>query len=169
NYGMYGPAFELCASQPREPGSEEYLDSEKYEIKSWDLERADSLRPLIARVNRIRRDNPALHSDWSLRFHPVSNDQLVCFSKQTEDLGNIILTVVNLDPYHIQSGWVELPLELFRLDPQQPYQVHDLLTHARFFWQGTRNYVELNPQSVPAHIFRVLRRTHKEQDFDYFM
>ena len=169
NYGIYGPAFELCVSQPREPGSEEYLDSEKYEVKSWDLERPESLRNLIARVNRIRRDNPALHSDWSLRFHPVSNDQLICFSKQTEDLSNIILTVVNLDPYHTQAGWVELPLEPFHLDPQQPYQVHDLLTHARYFWQGTRNYVELNPQSVPAHIFRVLRRTHKEQDFDYFM
>jgi starch synthase (maltosyl-transferring) len=169
NYGIYGPAFELCANQARELGSEEYLDSEKYEIKSWDLGRADSLRSLIARVNHIRRDNPALHSDWSLRFHPVSNDQLICFSKQTEDLTNIILTIVNLDPYHVQSGWVELPLEPFHLDPQQPYQVHDLLTHARYFWQGARNYVELNPQSVPAHIFRVLRRTHKEQDFDYFM
>jgi starch synthase (maltosyl-transferring) len=169
SYGIYGPAFELGMNRPREPGSEEYLDSEKYEIKSWNLEDPDSLRPLIARVNRIRRDNPALQGDSSLRFHPVSNDQLICFSKQAEDLSNIILTVVNLDPYHTQSGWVEVGLQPFNLDAQQPYQVHDLLTDARYIWQGSRNYVELNPQSVPAHIFRVLRRTHREQDFDYFM
>jgi starch synthase (maltosyl-transferring) len=124
---------------------------------------------LIARVNRIRRENPALQSDWSLRFHPTDNDQIICYSKQTEDFGNVIVTVVNLDPYHTQSGWVELSLKELELEPQQPYQVHDLLTHARYIWQGSRNYVELNPQSVPAHIFQVLRRTHKEQDFDYFM
>ncbi|HWP59191.1 MAG TPA: alpha-1,4-glucan--maltose-1-phosphate maltosyltransferase [Candidatus Acidoferrales bacterium] len=169
NYGIYGPAFELCVNRPREAGSEEYLDSEKYEIKHWELDRPESLRHLIARVNRIRRENGALQHDASLRFHPVSNDQLLCYSKHTEDLSNVILTVVNLDPYHTQSGWVDVALEPLRLDAQQPYQVHDLLTDARYIWQGSRNYVELNPQAVPAHIFRVLRRTHREQDFDYFM
>jgi len=157
SYGIYGPAFELCENRPKEPGSEEYLDSEKYEIKHWDTDRPDSLKEFIARVNRIRRDNPALHSDWSLRFHTVDNDQIVCYSKQTEDLSNVIVVVVNLDYRYTQSGWVELPLETFGLNPSEPYQVHDLLSDARYAWQGRRNYVELNPQVVPAHIFRMLR------------
>lgn len=169
NYGIYGPAFELCENIPREPGSEEYLNSEKYEIKRWALEKPDSLKEFIGRVNRIRKDNIALQSDWSLRFHPVNNDELICFSKKSEDGSNVILVVVNLDAHHTQSGWVDLPLEQLRLDPHQPYQVHDLLTDARFLWHGARNYVELNPHSVPAHIFRVRHRTRREQDFDYFM
>ncbi len=169
NYGIYGPAFELCENIPREPGSEEYLNSEKYEIKRWALDKPDSLKEFIGRVNRIRKDNIALQSDWSLRFHPVDNDEIICFSKKSDDGSNVILVVVNLDAYHTQSGWVELPLEHLRLDPHQPYQVHDLLTDARFLWHGARNYVELNPHSVPAHIFRVRHRTRREQDFDYFM
>jgi starch synthase (maltosyl-transferring) len=169
NYGIYGPAFELCENRPREPRSEEYLDSEKYEIKHWDLDHPESLREFISRVNRIRKENPALHSDWSLRFHLVDNEQIICYSKRTEDLRNVILTVVNLDFHHTHSGWVELPLDALGLKPEQPYQVHDLLTDAHYVWQGTRNYVALDPQSVPAHIFRIRHRTRTEQDFDYFM
>lgn len=169
NYGIYGPAFELCENAPREPGSEEYLNSEKYEIKYWDFDRADSLKELIARVNRIRRENSALQSDRSLRFHPVDNSQIVCFSKSTEDLQNVVVVVVNLDPYHTQAGWVELPLEQIGLLPQEPFQMHDLLTDAHYLWQGTRNYVQLDPQSVPAQIFRLRHRLRREQDFDYFM
>jgi starch synthase (maltosyl-transferring) len=157
SYGIYGPAFELCENRALRPGSEEYLDSEKYQIRQWDIDNPDSLRTLIARVNRIRRENPALQSDWSLRFHPVDNDQLIVYSKTTGDLANIIVVVVNLDPHHTQSGWVDLPVESFQLDPHQPYQVHDLLTDARYFWHGTHNYVELNPQMMPAHIFRLRR------------
>ncbi len=169
SYGIYGPAFELCENRPREVGSEEYLDSEKYEIKHWDLERPDSLKDFIARVNRIRRENPALQGDWSLRFHHVDNEQLVCYSKNTEDLSNVVLVAVNLDPHHTQAGWVDLPLEELGLDPQQPYQVHDLLGDARYIWHGPRNYIELNPHVVPAHIFRVRRRVRTEHDFDYYM
>jgi starch synthase (maltosyl-transferring) len=168
SYGIYGPAFELCENEPREPGSEEYLNSEKFEIRSWDLDRPDSLRDYIARINRIRKENPALHSDWSLRFHPADNDQLLCYSKQTPQLDNIIVVVVNVEPYHTHSGWVDLPVESFGLDEQQPYQVHDLLTDARYLWQGRRNYVELDPQSAPAHIFRIRRRVRTEKDFDYY-
>jgi len=169
NYGIYGPAFELGENQPREMGSEEYLNSEKYEIKYWDLDRPDSLKTLIARVNRIRRENPALHSDWSLRFHAVDNDQLIGYSKNTDDFSNVILVVVNLDPHHTHSGWLELPLETLGLDSHQPYQVHDLLSGARYFWHGPHNYVELNPQVMPVHIFRVRRRVRTERDFDYYM
>lgn len=169
NYGIYGPAFELCEHRPREPGSEEYLDSEKYQIRLWQLDRPDSLKDLIARVNRIRRDNPALQHDRSLSFHPIDNEQLICYSKCTDDLSNIIVVVVNLDPHHAQSGWVELPLADFGLDAHQPYQVHDLVTDARYLWHGARNYVELNPQLIPAHIFRLRRRVLSERDFDYYL
>jgi len=162
SYGIYGPAFELCENRPREPGSEEYLDSEKYEIKQWDVERPDSLRHLIARVNRIRRENPALQSDWSLAFHHVDNEQLICYSKGTEDRENIIVVVVNLEPQYTQSGWVELDLEALGLDPHQPYEVHDLLSDVSYVWQGACNYVELNPQVVPAHVFRLRRRVGTE-------
>ncbi len=166
SYGIYGPAFELCENRPREPGSEEYLGSEKYEIKRWDLESPESLKEFIARVNRIRRENQALQSDWSVRFHVVDNDQLICYSKHTDDLTSVVLVVVNLDPHHTHSGWVELAIEDLGLDPLKPYQVHDLLSGARYLWQGARNYVELNPQVVPAHIFRVQRQVRTKQDFE---
>ncbi|MFP3867205.1 MAG: alpha-1,4-glucan--maltose-1-phosphate maltosyltransferase [Desulfobacteraceae bacterium] len=169
NYGIYGPAFELGERHPREPGSEEYLDSEKYEIKHWDLDRPDSLKDFIARVNRIRRENPALHSDWSLQFHRVENDQLICYSKYHQDSANLILVVVNLDPHHTQGGWVELPLAELGIDPGHPYQVHDMLGESRFLWQGPRNYVELNPRIAPAYIFRVRHRVRTERDFDYYL
>ena len=169
NYGIYGPAFELCENRPKELGSEEYLDSEKYEIKNWDIMRPDSLRDFIARMNRIRRENPSLHSDWSLRFHPIDNEQIICYSKQTEDCSNVIVVVVNLDPHHTQAGWVELSLSDLGINHRMPYQVHDLLSDARYLWHGHRNYVELNPGIVPAQIFRVRHRVRTERDFDYFM
>jgi len=169
NYGIYGPAFELCENRPKEFGSEEYLDSEKYEIRNWDIESPDSLKDLIGRVNRIRRENPALQSDWSLRFHPVDNEQIICYSKNTEDFSNIVLVIVNLDPHHTHSGWLELPISDWGLEPIRPYQVHDLLSDARYLWHGSRNYVEINPQVVPAHIFRLRRRIRTERDFDYYM
>ena len=169
SYGIYGPAFELCENVAREPGSEEYLDSEKYEIKHWDLEKPGSLRELIARVNRIRRENRALQSDRNLRFYPVDNPEIICFGKSTDDLSNVIVVAVNLDPHHTQSGWVELPAEELGLNPQQTFQMHELLTDARYLWQGKRNYVQLDPDSVPAQIFRVRPRIRREQDFDYFM
>jgi starch synthase (maltosyl-transferring) len=169
SYGIYGPAFELCESQAREPGSEEYLNSEKYEIKFWDLEQKNSLRELITRVNRIRRENAALQSDHSLRFVPVDNDQIICYAKLSEKPPNTILTAVNLDPHHVQSGWIDLPLDVLGVPAQEPYQLHDLLTDARYLCHGPRIYVELNPQIVPAHIFRLRGRVKREQDFDYYM
>jgi starch synthase (maltosyl-transferring) len=155
NYGIYGPGFELCENRAVRQGSEEYLDSEKYQIRIWPLDRPDSLRWLIARINQARRENPALQSDWSLRFHPVDNDQIIAYSKMTADRSNIIVGVVNLDFHHKQSGWVQLPLEEFGLDAQQPYEVDDLLSGARYQWQGPRNYVELDPALIPAHVLKV--------------
>jgi starch synthase (maltosyl-transferring) len=167
--GIYGPVFELCVDQPREPGSEEYLDSEKYQIRHWDLKSAHSLSSFIARVNRIRRENPALHGDWSLRFYPVDNEQLICYGKRTADGENQVLVVVNLDPHHVQSGWIELPLEELGIEGNHPYQAHDLLGDGRFLWHGSRNYVELDPQSTPAHIFRLRKRVRTESQFEYFL
>jgi starch synthase (maltosyl-transferring) len=169
SYGIYGPAFELCEQHPRFEGSEEYLDSEKYEIRSWDLEQPQSLQDFITRVNRIRRENTALQSNQGLHFHPVDNPELLCYSKTTADGSNVVLVVVNLSPYHGHSGWVELQLDTLGLDPTQPVQMHDALSDTRYLWHGARHYVELHPHVVPAHIFRLRRRIRTEQDFEYYL
>ena len=169
SYGVYGPAFELCENEPREWGSEEYLDSEKYEIRTWDLSPPENLRGFIQRINQIRRENPALQTDRNLLFHPVDNEQLIAYSKHTDDRSNIVLTVVNLDPHHAHAGWVDLPLDRLGLDPDRPYQGHDLIQDVRFLWTGARNFVELDPKTVPAHVFRIRKRIRTERDFDYFM
>ncbi|HEX5691998.1 MAG TPA: alpha-1,4-glucan--maltose-1-phosphate maltosyltransferase, partial [Roseiflexaceae bacterium] len=166
SYGIYGPAYELGDNTPLAPGKEEYLNSEKYEIKGWDVEHSDSLRPLIARVNQIRRENEAFRRNHNLRFHQTDNEQIIAYSKTSPDLNSQVLVIVNLDPHHVQAGIVDLPLDELHLDPHQPYQVHDLLTDARYLWQGSRNYVELNPQTIPANIFVIRRRVHTEHDFD---
>ena len=168
NYGVYGPAFELCVDRAREPGSEEYLDSEKYQIQNWHSGNADSLKEFIARVNRIRRENPALQSNSGLSFHDIDNEQIICYSKQSGDRMNVVVVAVNLDPHHVQSGWLSLDLEALGFGGDASYQAHDQLTGARFLWQGTSNYIELDPRSCPAHIFRLRRRVRREQDFDYF-
>ena len=169
SYGVYGPAFELIEHRAREPGSEEYLDSEKYQIRHWDLDRPDSLRDLIARVNRIRRENVALQSDRGLIFHRVDAEAIIAYSKTPPSGGDSVLTVVNLDPHHAHAGWLELDLRALGLEADQRFQVHDLLTGSRFLWNGARNYVVLDPQHTPAHIFRIRSRVRTEQDFDYFM
>jgi starch synthase (maltosyl-transferring) len=183
SYGIYGPAYELMEHEPREPGSEEYLNSEKYEIRQRDLDRPDSLRHFIARLNRIRRQNAALHHNRTLRFHRVQqegveSEYLLAYSKSTaaapvtptgraiysyEDFRpappgpdhNALLMVVNLDRSQPRSGWVELPLRKLGLRADAPYTVHDLLGDARYTWHGAWNYVELDPRVVPAHIFRI--------------
>ena len=165
NYGIYGPAFELCENAALEPGSEEFLYSEKYEIKHWDLNAEGSLTDLIARVNRIRKGNPALQSDHRLRFHETDNPLLLCFSKSTDDLSNVIVVVVNLDSFHKQSGWVNLDLSSLGLEADHAFQVHDLLSDGRFLWQGPRNYVELTPGSLPAHVLRVRSKDSYEAGF----
>jgi starch synthase (maltosyl-transferring) len=154
NYGIYGPAYEVCENRPVRRGSEEYLDSEKYQIREWDLNSPYTIKDLIKRVNKIRREHPALQSNKGLKFHHANNEQIICYSKQTEDFSDIILVVVTLDPYNTQSGWVSLSLHSMGLNPYQSYQVHDLLTDAQYTW-GEHNYVELNPHVMPAHVFKV--------------
>lgn len=169
NYGIYGPAFELSENRPREPGSEEYLHSEKYQLRQWELNDPASLKDLIARVNRIRHQYPALQRDWGLRFHDIDNDQLLAYSKCTEEGEDALILVVNLDFHYDQSGWLSLPLERFGLAEDAQYQVEDLLTGARYIWQGPRNYVALSPRGQSAHILRLRRPVQREQDFHSYM
>lgn len=169
SYGIYGPAFELCENIPVRPGSEEYVNSEKYELKHRDLGSLGSLRDLISKVNAIRNDNPALHRNRNLRFHDIDNPALICYSKATDDLSNVILTVANLDCFNTQTGWVNLDLASLGLDREHAFQVHDLLGDARYLWQGPRNYVALIPGNLPAHIFRIRRWVRTERDFDYYL
>ena len=162
SYGIYGPAFELQENVPIRKGSEEYLDSEKYQVRRWDRRAPNSIAPLITRLNQIRRTNPALQSDLSLHFHNVDNPQMIAYSKvapATEDSpANVLLTVVNLDPYNEQAGWVDLDLKQLGIGHDETFDVEDLLTGAHYPWHDRSNYVALRPQIMPAHILRV---THK--------
>jgi starch synthase (maltosyl-transferring) len=168
SYGIYGPAYELCVSEAVD-GREEYLNSEKYEIKQWDRNAKGNIRPVIERINRIRRQNPALQSIRNIELYSVDNEAMLCYGKMTEDKSNIIIVVVNLDPHHRQSGWVRLPLHEMEIDPQKPFLAHDLLTDDKYIWQGEMNYLELDPRVMPGHILRVHKRLRRETDFDYFM
>lgn len=162
SYGIYGPAFELCVNRPIQPGEEEYLDSEKYQISRWSLGGPNDLSELIARVNRIRRENAALQSDRGLAFHPTDNPELICYSKHDPAAGNRVLIVVNLDPNNTQAGWVDLNLAELGVGWDHPYQIHDLLTDDHYQWHGGRNFVKLDPHRMPAHLFLV----RGEHDFE---
>jgi len=168
NYGIYGPAFELCLGDAVED-KEEYLNSEKYEIKNWNRNKSGNIRTVVERVNRTRRENPSLQQTRNLRFFTVDNDMILCYGKATEDMSNVTITLVNLDPYHTQSGWVSLPLDDLEIDPGQPYLLHDQLSHDKYIWQGHRNYIELDPRVMPAHVLCLRKRLRRETDFDYFM
>ncbi|MCC6543470.1 MAG: alpha-1,4-glucan--maltose-1-phosphate maltosyltransferase [Nitrospirae bacterium] len=167
NCGIYGPAFELCISDAL-PGREEYVDSEKYEIKKWDRNKPGNIRDFISRVNLARKENPALQLTNNLNFYVVDNDNILFFGKTSEDLSNIIIVAISLDPYNTQSGWVNVPVNEFGIEPDHPYMVHDLLSDEKYIWQGDRNYVELNPHKSPVHIFKVRKRMRNERDVDYF-
>ncbi len=169
SYGLYGPAYEQCVAAPLAPGKEEYLDSEKYEVRHWNLDAKGSLSGLLGRLNAIRRDNAAFHANHGLRFHDVDNSELIAYSKHSVDGRNQVLVVVNLDPHHVQAGFVTLPLDELDIDPTRPYQVHDLLSDARYLWHGARNFVELRPERDQANIFVLRRWTRSEADFDYYL
>ena len=156
NYGIYGPAFELCENTPAKPGSEEYLNSEKYQLRHWDIDESQNLQTTIARVNEIRRTHAALHSNHGLRFHPTDQASLICYSKTNRDKSDMILVAVNLHHEHTVTGWVDLDLAVLGLLPDQPFEVHDLLTDQRFPWHGARNYIQL--EAGRSHIFHIEAR-----------
>jgi starch synthase (maltosyl-transferring) len=151
-YGIYGPPFEVCESTPLREGSEEYLHSEKYEIRSWPRPRDGRMADLLTRLNTVRRENAALQH-WKVRFHAVDNEQLLVYSRHAPG-GEAVLVVVNLDPRWRQSGWTDLDVTALGVDTGAPFLVEDLLNGGAFAWQGARNYVELDPERSPAHIFR---------------
>jgi starch synthase (maltosyl-transferring) len=169
NFGIYGPAFELLEARALRAGGEEYLDSEKFERRVWDLDRADSLADFIAVLNRARHANPALQSDAGLRFLPIDNEQLLAYAKTSADGDNTVVCVVNFDPHHTQSGWIEIDPAEFGLQPGQAYQLHDLISGAHYLWHGARNYVSLDPQRTPVHVMELRARMRRENDFDYFL
>lgn len=170
SYGIYGPAYELKEHLPRHEGSEEYLDSEKYQLRHWDRDRADSLAPYIAHLNAIRRAHPALQRNDGLVFLPIDNDQLIAWAKQSPDGQDVIVTVVNLDPHHAQWGWLQFdPAAMgFGVEPGQSFQMHDLLGGERFMCQGARHFIRLDPAVSVAHVMHLLRKTRSERDFDYY-
>jgi starch synthase (maltosyl-transferring) len=168
SYGIYGPAFELCESEAI-PGTEEYRDSEKYQIRHWDLERPGHIRDWITRLNEIRRAQPALRAATPPRFLAIDNEELLAYARIDGGLDEAVIVVVNLDPHHLQAGWLELPLEEFNIDPGGSFQAHDLLGGGRYLWHGHRSYVALDPAAAPAHVFRLRRRIRTERDFDYYL
>ncbi len=162
-YGVYGPPYEHVFHR-QHPEREEYAENEKYEIRSWNWNDPHSLQPLMQRVNRIRRENPALQRLRGLRFHETMNDHLIAYTRQASD--NLVLVVVNLDPYVPHEGQIALPLHVFGMAPERPFEVHDLLGGERYQWQGERHYVRIDPHQMPAHIFRLQRRHRTEKDYD---
>ena len=152
NYGIYGPSFELMEHVPF-PGKEEYLNSEKYEIRYWDWEKTNRLTYLITLVNRIRRENAALQTTNNLTFCTVSDDAITAYLKVSKN--NRLIIVVNTDAYQRRAGWVQVPIWQLGIAPDQSYKVYDLLTGAYYTWQGERNYVELDPYVLPMHLLRI--------------
>ena len=159
NYGIYGPAYELLENKPMKPGSEEYRDSEKYEIRSWDRTASFSIAPLIKRLNQIRHENLALQSNERLVFHNVDNPNLLCYSKSTADHDNTVLVAINLDDRQEQAGWIDLDLKALAQPHGESFDVEDLLTGDHYEWRDRSNYVALRPDVMPAHVFRL--RPHR--------
>lgn len=166
-YGIYS-GFELCENAAL-PDREEYADSEKYQFKGRDWNAPGNIKDFITRLNRIRRENRALHEYTNLRFYKADSEDVLFYGKITESRDNIILVVVNLDPYQAHNAHIDVPFEEFGFLERDTYQVHDLLTDERYLWRGRRNFVMLDPHTKPAHIFRIRRWVSREQNFDYYM
>lgn len=168
NYGIYGPPYEAGDVRAVRPNSEEYLDSEKYQLRHWTWDGSRQMSAFIARVNRIRHEHPALQQDRTLRFHRMQNEKLIAYSKRSPEWRDTILVIVNTDPHNEQSGFTELDLDALGLVDWRPFEAHDLMTNARYTWRDRWNFVSLNPQRLPAHIFHIHQIGHTEADRDHF-
>jgi starch synthase (maltosyl-transferring) len=167
SWGVYGPAFELLEHEPVRVGSEEYLDSEKYQVRTWQLDRDDSLAPLLGRLNSIRRDQRAFRNLDTLRFHPTDHESLLCFTKtDATEIGKPVIVVVNLDPFERHSGFVDIDLEAIGLPYGAEYDVVDELGGVTYRWHGNRNFIDLAPWSASAHIFTVHRVEEPQTTID---
>ena len=154
NYGIYGPVYELGVNAPY-PGKEEYIDSEKYEVKHWDWNAETRTREIITILNRTRRENPALQNTWNVHFADSENQDIICFGKRDEASGNVVIVAANMNPYHTQGGYFRLPLHELGIAWDRPFYLYDVLSDSHYTWQGEWNYVELNPYLMPAHVFQV--------------
>ncbi|CAN5182458.1 alpha-1,4-glucan--maltose-1-phosphate maltosyltransferase [soil metagenome] len=161
NYGMYGPLFEFGLNEAY-PGKEEYTRSEKYEIKHWDWVKPTRIKEVITLLNKVRRENEALQSTWNIEFCDTDNDQIICFTKITQDKNNKLLIVISLDDLHTQTGWVQVPLKVLGLKENKPFAVNDLLSNTTYFWENEWNYVALHPQGIPGHIFKLENNNSQE-------
>lgn len=154
NYGVYGPSYEFYENTPIE-GKEEYFNSEKYEIRNYDWKRTNRMTDIMSLLNKIRKENAALHSTWNVQFCPIENDQIIAYLKTTDDLSSIILVIVNLDVHRGQSGYVQLPKSKLRLTEKINIKVHDLVTDEHYTWTQEWNYVDLNPHKMPFHVLKL--------------
>ncbi|MCW5912897.1 MAG: alpha-1,4-glucan--maltose-1-phosphate maltosyltransferase [Cyclobacteriaceae bacterium] len=154
NYGVYGPPYEFYENNPVE-GKEEYYNSEKYEIRHYDWRRTNRLTDIMSLLNKIRQANPALQSTWNLQFCPIENSQVIAYLKATDDLSNIILVVANLDPNNTQHGYVQLPKAKLKLSDKINVKLYDLVTDEHYTWTQEWNYVHLNPNKMPFHVFKL--------------
>ncbi|MPZ73314.1 MAG: DUF3416 domain-containing protein [Nitriliruptorales bacterium] len=154
SWGMYS-GYELCENVAVREGSEEYLNSEKYQYRPRDWDAADSLAPYIARLNEIRRNHAGFRRLRNIWFHQIANDNLIAFSKVARDRTDPVLTIVNLDPYTAQEGTTWLDMWQLGLEHAGPYEAHDLLTDTTYIWHGPGNYVRLDPHVEPAHVLRL--------------
>ena len=155
NYGIYGPAFELLEHESLSAGTEEYNHSEKYEIRTWDLAHTPNIQELIRKVNGVRHHETALGHQGLLTFHPIDNPQVLVYSKRDKAYHSVLIMVVNLDPIFTQSGWTALNMGALGLREDARFVVQDLLTGARYNWEGPYNYVELHPDRYNAHLLRI--------------
>jgi starch synthase (maltosyl-transferring) len=154
SYGIYS-GYELCENQAV-PGTEEYQDSEKYQLKARDWDRPGNIKEFVTLINRIRWDNPALHQLSNIQFLPADNEQILFYAKSTADKSNTLLIAVNLNPLQWHECTVTVPPDLVGVSRGQSFRVTDLITGAAYTW-GERNYVRLDPYAEPAHILRVER------------
>lgn len=154
NYGIYGPPYEMCDNDPV-PGKEEYNNSEKYEVKKYDWKRTNRMTDIITILNKARKEHRALQSTWNIRFCAIENPNLIAYIKSTPDLTDIILTVVNLDPHNKHQGYVQLPKALLGLGDFINVKLNDLVTGEWFTWTQEWNYVELEPNRMPFHLFEL--------------
>jgi starch synthase (maltosyl-transferring) len=154
NYGLYGPVYEFGLHVPF-PGKEEYIDSEKYEIKHWNWDQNTRIKDIIKLINNIRKENPALQATNNITFGSSENSQIICYGKTTHDHSNQMIMVVNLDPHNVQRTMIKLPLYELGIPYDRPFWVRDLLSGSKYQWQGEWNYVELHPYLLPAHVLRV--------------
>jgi starch synthase (maltosyl-transferring) len=168
NYGIYGPAYELLEHVPR-PGAEEYVDNEKFQLRRWNVDDPKSIAPVIARLNTIRKENPALQAQHGVTVHATDDEFVLAYSKRSLDGENVILTVVLLDGHHPHGCWIDLDLAALGIGEDETFQVHDLLGDGRWHWRGRRAYVHLDPHTMPAQIFRVRRFVRNETGFEYFL